>query len=113
MFGKEKYSLEAYKQAEVEAQRGKEQEEKEKVFHKEAGHSVYIIHNSDPAVARLKKMYELGEKEAFELNKEYEELQRRAAEAIKSLSDFERDKLGMHNDLEEERENRTIENLPN
>lgn len=51
---------------------------------------------------RLKKMMTMGQKEALQLNEEYNRLKKRvektqedATEALASLSDFEREKLGM------------------
>ena len=47
------------------------------------------------AEIRLKKLKEQGHKEADELNKQYEELKKRATAAAQALFDFEREKLGM------------------
>jgi len=122
---KEKYSIEAYEQAAIEAQRIKELEEKDKAAEKVRPKgkildiAVIQMHNSGPAMKRLRKLYEANEKEAIIINKEYDRLRQSAAQAIKDLYDFEKDKLGMHKDLEKEQEDleekrigRTIEHLP-
>jgi len=48
------------------------------------------------AHARVQKLYGKGEKEARALNEEYDRLQERAKEAVKAVTDFEKEKLEMH-----------------
>jgi len=113
MFNKENYSKEAFEKASFEAEEAKEKEKKDEAYY-EANKErldIYYVHRSAPAIKRLKKMNEAGEKEAYALNEQYNDLYRKAKEAIKSLSDFERDKLGMHEDLEKEKEERTMKKL--
>ena len=47
------------------------------------------------AVHRLEAMRVAGEKEATELNREYDRLRGKVAEALRTLKEFEREKLGI------------------
>ena len=57
--------------------------------------------NADVAKRKLEKLYTKGEAEALAVNEEYDRFQAQAQEAIKALENFEREKLGMHNEWKE------------
>ncbi|MFA4872623.1 MAG: hypothetical protein WC659_01665 [Patescibacteria group bacterium] len=54
---------------------------------------------------RLNKLVGAGQEEAGALNEEYDKLKQRADEALKAVSDFERDRLGMQTSSEEKDKN--------
>lgn len=87
------YSKEAYEKAKGDE---RDAEVKADFF----GRYPWILDN---ARKRLEKLYTKGEKEATDFNKEYDRLFIQAQEALKALEDFEREKLGMHQEKEEEK----------
>lgn len=97
IFGGEKYSKEAYKGAE----RAKENLEKDQ------DDPVYLIGGlAGPGArehderekrvrGRLEELLGKGNAEAEKMNEEYDRLLARAQEAVKAVTDFEKEKLGM------------------
>ena len=59
-----------------------------------------LIAERDAAHRRLEGMLAKGQKEATELNKEYDRLQQKALDAVEELETFKRDKLGMKDEEE-------------
>ena len=73
--------------------RGVSAEEKQRIYDE-------IWSNESEARERVEKLYGKGHAEARALNEEYDRLRTRAQEAIKAIADFEREKLGMHEEKE-------------
>jgi hypothetical protein len=99
MFGKEKYSRESYEETEKAV-------EINNANYKSAGTPVPsmnynpnykgMLANIREAEKRLEGLKARGYVEARDLNERYDALKKQAAEAAQALFEFERDKLGMH-----------------
>jgi len=116
MFGGEKYSKAAYKDAESEATesstkaqefRDKSRIERDDGVHlnkwEQEGNSKtdkLLIEKAVRATQRLEKLEAEGNKEATALNEEHNRLLTQAQQAIKALEYFEKDKLGMSEEAE-------------
>ena len=102
IFG-EKYSKEAYEEAECDSKINVHLE-RSGLYGRESIQSFYDrqAKNREEARNRLEKLYAKGQKEALELNKEHDRLEVRVQEALKELETFEREKLGMRQEEEEE-----------
>jgi hypothetical protein len=124
--GKEKYSREAFEEAEQQIKNAEEiaATEKEKLSKEADEYAEKAATNSSPwgdiffaaraesldkkakkmtpdkvreeARKRLEDLINAGHKEALKLNEEYDRLRIKAEQAEKELEDFEREKLGMH-----------------
>lgn len=90
VFGKEKYSREKYEEVENEREKNAA-----RLSHPTMLWPVWV-ENIKRAQARMDKLMTSGHKEASTLNKEYDRLKLNAEEALKTLEQFEREKLGMH-----------------
>jgi hypothetical protein len=116
MFGGEKYSKAAYKDAEKEADdvnpkfiefRDKSRIEREGGVHlnkwEREGNSKtdkFLMEKAIRATQRVHELFGKGETEATALNEEYDRLLAQAKQAVKALEYFEKDKLGMSEEAE-------------
>jgi len=101
MFSGEKYSKEGYEEAKKKSDSALETARFRGTITgmgKEAKQRIYdeLWSESAKAQERVEKLYAKGQAEATALNEEYDRLRIQAQEAIKAIADFEREKLGMH-----------------
>ncbi len=114
---KEGYSREEYEKTSEELERLRKEEEEGGTPKEQTVLKIpFLVEVSRLAPSysveqKLIELYKSGGEEAHELNLEYEQLKSNAQGALQALSDFERDKLGMHQDLEGERLGKTKTDL--
>lgn len=93
MFGGEKHTKETYRDA------SRDLVEKERL--EESAFSgppiLYpvLMKNAEKARLKIEKLYGKGRAEAIALNEEYDRLMASTLEAVKTLQEFEKNKLGM------------------
>ena len=101
IFSGEKYSKKGYEEAKKKSDSAYETARFRGTITRmgeEATQRIYdeLWSKSTEAQKRVEKLYAKGRAEATALNEEYDRLRIQAQEAIKAIADFEREKLGMH-----------------
>ena len=101
IFSREKYSKEGYNEAKKKYDSAHKDAQSIGTIigiGKEDAQIIYdeLWNKSAKTYERVEKLYAKGQAEATALNEEYDRLRIQAQEAIKAIADFEREKLGMH-----------------
>lgn len=101
LFGGEKHTRGTYLEAEEKARGTQETAQSELASGDSAVIYAYLRNRAIRSKARVEKLYGKGQIEAIALNEEYDRLQAKVREALEALGEFEKDKLGMKESVED------------